>query len=134
MSLVEDTGTVLHWSVLTAKRPGLSRDLPPGRDKWTCVANSSTLVSGKRDGVLVDTFSNHRAIAVVARLGGRERQKPHRDLHHAWTRRPFLRPCASSSAVPTREGGCDTRGRQGNGDTNIAGIRRWLLAQAYSRP
>jgi hypothetical protein len=27
MSLVEDTGTALHWSVLTAKRPGLSRDI-----------------------------------------------------------------------------------------------------------
>ena len=56
MALVEDPGTVLHWSVLTAKRPGLSRDLPPGREKWTWVANSSTLVSGKRDAVLVDTF------------------------------------------------------------------------------
>ena len=56
MSLVGDTGTVLHWSVLTAKRPGLSRDLPPGQEKWTWVANSSTLVSGERDAVLVDTF------------------------------------------------------------------------------
>jgi len=56
MTLVEDPGTVLHWSVLTAKRPGLSRDLPPGQEKWTWVANSSTLVSGKRDAVLVDTF------------------------------------------------------------------------------
>jgi glyoxylase-like metal-dependent hydrolase (beta-lactamase superfamily II) len=56
MSYVEDTGTVLHWSVLTVKRPGLSRDLPPGQEKWTWVANSSTLVSGERDAVLVDTF------------------------------------------------------------------------------
>jgi glyoxylase-like metal-dependent hydrolase (beta-lactamase superfamily II) len=30
--------------------------LPPGQEKWTWVANSSTLVSGKRDAVLVDTF------------------------------------------------------------------------------
>jgi len=56
MSLVKDTGAILHWSVLTAKRPGLSRDLPPGQEKWTWVANSSTLVSGERDAVLVDTF------------------------------------------------------------------------------
>jgi glyoxylase-like metal-dependent hydrolase (beta-lactamase superfamily II) len=56
MSLVNDTGTVLHWNVLTAKRPGLSRDLPPGQEKWTWVANSSTLISGERDAVLVDTF------------------------------------------------------------------------------
>src|SRR5258708_1628801 len=56
MNLVEDQGTLLHWSVLTAKRPGLSRDLPPGQEKWTWVANSSTLISGERDAVLVDTF------------------------------------------------------------------------------
>ena len=56
MSLVKDTGAILHWSVLTAKRPGLSRDLPPGQEKWTWVANSSTLISGERDAVLVDTF------------------------------------------------------------------------------
>ncbi|MGA8962280.1 MAG: MBL fold metallo-hydrolase [Pseudolabrys sp.] len=56
MSLVKDTGAILHWSVLTAKRPGLSRDLPPGQEKWTWVANSSTLISGEQDAVLVDTF------------------------------------------------------------------------------
>src|SRR5258708_26777297 len=60
MNLVEDQGTLLHWSVLTAKRPGLSRDLPPGQEKWTWVANSSTLISGERDAVLVDTFLETR--------------------------------------------------------------------------
>jgi glyoxylase-like metal-dependent hydrolase (beta-lactamase superfamily II) len=48
----------LHWDVLTMKRPG--RDLPPGADErlaslaW--IANSSTLIYGERDAVLVDTF------------------------------------------------------------------------------
>jgi glyoxylase-like metal-dependent hydrolase (beta-lactamase superfamily II) len=56
MSPVEDARTVLHWSVLTARRPGLSQDLPPGQEKWSWVANSSTLISGDRDAVLVDTF------------------------------------------------------------------------------
>ena len=48
----------LHWDVLTIKRPG--RDLPPGADErlaslaW--IANSSTLIYGERDAVLVDTF------------------------------------------------------------------------------
>jgi glyoxylase-like metal-dependent hydrolase (beta-lactamase superfamily II) len=94
--------------VLTAKRPGLSRDLPPGREKWTCVANSSTLVSGKRDGVLVDTFSNHRAIAVVARLGGRERQNliafyiTHGHGDHFFGLAPLLArfPLAKAVAIP----------------------------------
>ena len=30
--------------------------LPPGQEKWAWVANSSTLISGERDAVLVDTF------------------------------------------------------------------------------
>jgi glyoxylase-like metal-dependent hydrolase (beta-lactamase superfamily II) len=51
------TSTDLKWDVLTIKRPG--RDLPPGQEElrsaaW--IANSSTLISGKRDAVLVDTF------------------------------------------------------------------------------
>src|ERR1700724_3560073 len=48
--------TVLRWDVLTIKRPGLGRDLPPGKEKLAWVANSSTLICGERDAVLVDTF------------------------------------------------------------------------------
>ncbi len=50
------TDTGLHWDVLTIRRPGLSRDLPPGREELRWVANSSTLIHGERDAVLVDTF------------------------------------------------------------------------------
>jgi glyoxylase-like metal-dependent hydrolase (beta-lactamase superfamily II) len=46
----------LQRDVLTIKRPGLTRDLPPGKDDLMWVANSSTLICGKRDAVLVDTF------------------------------------------------------------------------------
>jgi glyoxylase-like metal-dependent hydrolase (beta-lactamase superfamily II) len=46
----------LTWNVLTSKRPGLGRDLPPGKEDRAWVANSSTLIAGKRDAVLVDTF------------------------------------------------------------------------------
>jgi glyoxylase-like metal-dependent hydrolase (beta-lactamase superfamily II) len=56
MGSVEAADSVLRWDVLTSKRPGLSRDLPPGQEKWAWVANSSTLISGDRDAVLVDTF------------------------------------------------------------------------------
>lgn len=47
---------MLTWKVLTAKRPGLTRDLPPGTEELQWVANSSTLITGERDAVLVDTF------------------------------------------------------------------------------
>jgi glyoxylase-like metal-dependent hydrolase (beta-lactamase superfamily II) len=52
-----DTATgALTWDVLTIKRPGLSRDVPPGKEELMWVANSATLISGERDAVLVDTF------------------------------------------------------------------------------
>jgi glyoxylase-like metal-dependent hydrolase (beta-lactamase superfamily II) len=52
-----DTATgALTWDVLTIKRPGLSRDVPPGKEELMWVANSATLISGERDAMLVDTF------------------------------------------------------------------------------
>src|ERR1700732_3277711 len=48
--------STLHWNVLTRKGPGLVRDLPPGKEPLTWVANSSTLISGERDAILVDTL------------------------------------------------------------------------------
>jgi glyoxylase-like metal-dependent hydrolase (beta-lactamase superfamily II) len=46
----------LSYQVFTATRPGLNRDLPPGKESLMWVANSSTLIYGERDAVLVDTF------------------------------------------------------------------------------
>src|SRR6202045_149356 len=56
MSAATATGNDLQWDVLTIKRPGLTRDLPPGKEELMWVANSSTLIYGQRDAVLVDTF------------------------------------------------------------------------------
>ena len=55
MSAAAATGD-LQWNVLTITRPGLTRDLPPGKEDLMWVANSSTLIYGERDAVLVDTF------------------------------------------------------------------------------
>jgi glyoxylase-like metal-dependent hydrolase (beta-lactamase superfamily II) len=56
MEPVMNAKTDLNWHVLTIKRPGLSRDLPAGKEALMWVANSSTLISGERDAILVDTF------------------------------------------------------------------------------
>ncbi|HVE22209.1 MAG TPA: MBL fold metallo-hydrolase [Acidocella sp.] len=56
MTATTSAGKTLKWDILTIKRPGLSRDLPPGNEKLMWVANSATLISGERDAVLVDTF------------------------------------------------------------------------------
>src|SRR6202163_994222 len=60
MCAANTTNIALQWDVLTIKRPGLSRDLPAGKEGLMWVANSSTLIYGKRDAVLVDTFLTNK--------------------------------------------------------------------------
>jgi hypothetical protein len=45
----------LQWSMFVTKRPGLNRELPSGYESLAWVPNSSTLIHGERDAVLVDT-------------------------------------------------------------------------------
>ena len=56
MSQINSQDPSLTYQILTSKRPGLSRSLPPGKEDLAWVANSATLISGQRDAVLVDTF------------------------------------------------------------------------------
>src|ERR1700730_18585534 len=56
MTRINTNDGSLKWDVFTSKRPGLSRDLPPGKEALMWVSNSSTLIRGERDAVLVDTF------------------------------------------------------------------------------
>jgi glyoxylase-like metal-dependent hydrolase (beta-lactamase superfamily II) len=61
----------LRYKVFTVTRPGLNRDVPPGKESLMWVANSATLIYGERDAILVDTFltveqCNGLADAVVA--------------------------------------------------------------------
>jgi len=46
----------LKWDVLVTNRQGITRDLPPGKEQWTWVPTSATLIFGQRDAVLVDAF------------------------------------------------------------------------------
>src|SRR5579862_6594337 len=46
----------LKWDVLVTNRQGLVRDLPPGKEQWSWVPTSATLIFGQRDAVLVDAF------------------------------------------------------------------------------
>ena len=49
--------TALRYAIKTAQRPGVTRDLPYGPDDLLWVANSSTLVYGSNDAVLVPSLS-----------------------------------------------------------------------------
>lgn len=50
------TAARLEYRVFTATRPGINPDVPPGYEPLMWVANSATLIYGRRDAVLVDTF------------------------------------------------------------------------------
>ena len=67
------TSTMLKWDVLVTNRQGLTRDLPPGKEKWMWVPTSATLIYGERDAVLVDAFLTveqaHAAVEWVAASG-----------------------------------------------------------------
>lgn len=54
--LAAQTADRLNYTVFTATRQGLNRDVPPGKESLMWVANSSTLIYGRKDAVLVDTF------------------------------------------------------------------------------
>ena len=57
---------LLQWSVFITKRPGLNRELPPGYESLAWVPNSSTMIYGERDAVLVDTFLTAEASQALA--------------------------------------------------------------------
>jgi glyoxylase-like metal-dependent hydrolase (beta-lactamase superfamily II) len=48
----------LRYAVKTARRAGVTRDLPYAPEDLQWVANSATLVYGTTDAVLVDTFTS----------------------------------------------------------------------------
>ncbi len=48
--------TLLKWDVLVTNRQPITRDVPPGEERWMWVPTSATLISGDRDAVLVDAF------------------------------------------------------------------------------
>ncbi len=66
MKTLETTSTTLAWDVLTIKRRGFTRDLPHAKPELTWVANSSTLIWGERDAILVDTFLTREQSQVQA--------------------------------------------------------------------
>src|ERR1700689_3512946 len=58
--------TMLKREVLVTNRQGLTRNLPPGKEKWMWVPTSATLIYGEREAVLVDAFLTvEQASAVV---------------------------------------------------------------------
>ena len=57
MTTLQNQSPTLNYDVLALKRPGLTRDLPPGTESLQWVTNTATLIAGSQDAVLGDTFA-----------------------------------------------------------------------------
>src|SRR5208283_1316803 len=56
----------LRWQLFIRQRASATQGTPPGRDDLKWVANTTTLLYGKRDAVLVDTFLSDAHTAELA--------------------------------------------------------------------
>ena len=56
MTEIKSATSPLQWKLLTKKRASSTQGLPPGKEHLAWVSNTVTLISGRRDAVLVDTF------------------------------------------------------------------------------
>ena len=81
----------LNWDVLvTPGIPAVTSDLAPGTKQLMWSPISSTLISGKRDFVLVDTFITVEQADILVDWVAASGQEPDNDLCHPRSRRPFL--------------------------------------------
>lgn len=53
---MSEQADLLQWAVLVKRRESATKGVPPGLEDLTWVTNSATLLYGKRQAVLVDTF------------------------------------------------------------------------------
>ena len=56
MTEIKSETAPLQWELLTKKRASSTLGLPPGKEHLAWVSNTVTLIYGRRDAVLVDTF------------------------------------------------------------------------------
>jgi len=57
MAKNKNESAILRYDVLVLKRRGVTRDLPSGTESLQWVTNTSTLIYGEHDAVVVDTFT-----------------------------------------------------------------------------
>jgi glyoxylase-like metal-dependent hydrolase (beta-lactamase superfamily II) len=56
----------LQWKLFIRRRASATQGTPPGKDEFKWVANTTTLVYGERDALLVDTFLSEAQTAELA--------------------------------------------------------------------
>jgi glyoxylase-like metal-dependent hydrolase (beta-lactamase superfamily II) len=57
---------LLQWKLFIRKRASATQGVPPGKDDLKWVANTTTLIYGEQDALLVDTFLSDAQTAELA--------------------------------------------------------------------
>src|SRR5271167_345918 len=66
MTSPPSTKPLLQYKLFIRQRASATQDAPPGRDDLKWVANTTTLIYGERDALLVDTFISDEQTAQLA--------------------------------------------------------------------
>ena len=91
MELDVKSKSPLNWEVFVTPGIPIRTNTPAPNTKetfWHPI--SSTLIYGKRDAVLVDTFVTVEQSDDLVKWVAVERQEPDNNLYNSWTRRPLL--------------------------------------------
>src|SRR5215471_21449179 len=98
---------LLNWDVFTTPGITIRTNTPAPNTKetfWHLL--SSTLIYGKRDAVLVDTFLTVKQSDDLVKWVAASGKNLTSDIYHSWTRRPLLRYRSGSSSL------CECQGRR----------------------
>src|SRR6266436_2958971 len=103
----DSKGPPLRYKVFTVTRPGLNRDVPPGKEPLMWVANSATLMYGEKDA--------------------------EGNLRHACTWGSLFWDKGAAGSIPRPESTGDTRCRRKNEASDYAGKIEQPMAQAVPK-
>ena len=66
MTETSESDQPLQWKLFIRRRPSATQGTPAGKDELKWVANTTTLIHGRRDALLVDTFLSEAQTAELA--------------------------------------------------------------------
>jgi phosphoglycerate dehydrogenase-like enzyme len=125
----------LHWEVFVSTEARVvTSDLPPGATERRWSPISSTLVSGQRDAVLVDTFVTIEQNRTLTELLARAGKNLKTILRHPRPRRPFFRSQHNPRTISERAIRGVTRGHRRHAAAGFERGSRFVLDFALPWP
>ena len=118
----------LQWKLFIKKRASATQGVPPGKDELKWVANTTTLIYGEQDALLVDTFLSDAQTADLADWIATTGRRFVRDLYHSRASRPFLRVEAFARSLSFGSRACTAAGGRDHAESPHSRFRCKLEA------